>query len=106
MKYLERLRKMVTWAAKNEWIEKDPFKHYQLKFKRTERDYLGNDELLAMESFDLSARTLQVVRDFFIFSWYTGLSYIDLIELKPQQIIFGIDGGKWIKSSRKKPVSQ
>ena len=33
MKHLERLKKMVSWAAKNEWIEKDPFKHYQLKFK-------------------------------------------------------------------------
>jgi hypothetical protein len=38
MKHLDRLKKMVNWAAKHEWIEKDHFKHFQLKFKRTERD--------------------------------------------------------------------
>jgi hypothetical protein len=45
---------------------------------------------------------LQKVRDLFIFSCYTGLSYIDLVELKPQQIVTSIDRVKWIKSSREK----
>jgi len=45
---------------------------------------------------------LQKVRDFFVFSCYTGLAYIDVTELKPQNIIGGIDGTKWIKTSRAK----
>src|ERR1700689_4429336 len=55
-----------------------------------------------METFELTDPGMQIVRDLFIFSCYTGLSYIDLIELKPQQIISGIDGVKWIRSSREK----
>ncbi|HXB43351.1 MAG TPA: site-specific integrase, partial [Puia sp.] len=102
MKHLERLKKMVTWAAKNGWIEKDPFTHYQLKFKRTERGYLSAEELSVIENYDLTNVMLQKVRDLFIFSCYTGLSYIDLVELKPQQIVTSIDRVKWIKSSREK----
>jgi Phage integrase SAM-like domain len=41
MKHLERLRKMVTWAVKNEWMEKDPFANFKLSIKKTERQYLG-----------------------------------------------------------------
>jgi len=102
MKHLERLKKMVSWATKNGWIEKDPFMYYQLKFKRTERDYLSADEMSCIENYDFENGMLQKVRDLFIFSCYTGLSYIDLIELKPQQIIKSIEGVKWIKSSREK----
>jgi site-specific recombinase XerD len=45
---------------------------------------------------------LQKVKDLFVFSCYTGLAYIDLIELKPQQILTNIDGVRWIKTSRAK----
>ena len=45
MKHLERLRKMVTWAVKNEWIDKDPFSNYKLNFKRTEREFLSREEM-------------------------------------------------------------
>ena len=76
--------------------------HYQLKLKRTERDYLSADEMSIIENFDFTNVMLQKVRDLFIFSCYTGLSYIDLVELKPQQIINSIEGVKWIKSSREK----
>jgi hypothetical protein len=34
MKHLERLKKIVTWAYTNEWIGKDPFMAYKLRFKR------------------------------------------------------------------------
>lgn len=35
MKHLERLKKMVNLAVKLEWIPKDPFVNYQLKFQKT-----------------------------------------------------------------------
>jgi site-specific recombinase XerD len=102
MKHLERLKKMISWAIKNEWMEKHPFLNYQLKIKRTERDFLNEIEMSAIETTDFANPMLQKVRDLFIFSCYTGLSYIDLVELKPQQILKGIDGVKWIKRSRAK----
>ena len=38
----------------------------------------------------------------FLFSCYTGLSYIDLAELGPENIITGIDGELWLQTSRTK----
>ena|GEM_PF-19144 len=102
MKHLERLKKIVAWAVKNEWIDKNPFIGFQLKFKRSERDFLQVNELAAIEAHEFDNPMLQKVRDFFVFSCYTGLAYIDVTELKPQNIIGGIDGTKWIKTSRAK----
>lgn len=102
MKHLKRLKKVISWALKNEWIDKNPFIGFQLKFKRKERDFLNELELAVIETVDLANPTLQKVRDMFIFSCYTGLSYIDLVNLKPHQVLTNIDGIKWIKTSRAK----
>jgi len=102
MKHLERLKKMVTWAYKNEWIDKDPFIAYKLRFKRHEMEFLDKDELARIEGRELENPMLRRVRDLFIFSCYTGLAYIDLVMLKPANIMAGADGMQWIRTSRKK----
>ncbi|THU32539.1 site-specific integrase [Niastella caeni] len=102
MKHLERLKKIVNWAVKNEWIDKNPFTAFQLKFKRKERDFLTELELAAIETQDLENAILQKVRDLFVFSCYTGLAYVDLMALQPANIISSVDGMKWIKTSRTK----
>lgn len=40
MKHMERLKKMVTLAAKMEWIPKDPFVRYSLKFQKVDKAFL------------------------------------------------------------------
>ena len=45
---------------------------------------------------------LMVVADLFLFSCYTGLSYRDIIELSSDNILLGIDGNKWIMTTRTK----
>jgi integrase len=102
MKHIERLRKTVTLAAKMEWIPKDPFTRYKLKFQKTERQFLNAEELSLIENVILEKEKLDRARDLFVFSCYTGLSYIDLINLKPSNVIIGIDGEYWIKTSRQK----
>lgn len=43
-----------------------------------------------------------MVRDLFIFSCYTGLSFVDLMNLKEGNISAGEDGNEWIKLFRQK----
>jgi site-specific recombinase XerD len=102
MKHLERLRKMVTWAVKNEWVDIDPFANFKLHFKRTERDFLTEQELGLIANVQLSVPILQKVHDLFLFSCYTGLSFIDLVQLKPHQVVTVINGIKWIATTRAK----
>lgn len=106
MKHMERLRKMVSMAVKLEWMEKDPFANYQLKFKKVERGYLTLQELTAIENKKFTIPRLQLVQDLFIFSCYTGMSYIDTVNLTPDKINIGIDGEQWIISKRQKSDEQ
>ncbi len=102
MKHLERLLKMIGLGIKLEWLERDPFQQYQLKFQRVERGYLTDEELSAIEKKTFSIERLQMVKNMFVFACYTGLSYSDLIQLKPGNIQIGIDGESWIKTNRQK----
>ena len=102
MKHMERFRKMINMALKNEWMEKDPFKAYKLKFVKFERGYLTEDELDNLEQKGFKIERLQIVKDLFIFSCYTGLAYIDTVTLTPANIIKGIDSEAWLITQRTK----
>lgn len=102
MKHLERLRKMINLALQMEWIDKNPFLAYRLKFEKVDRDYLTKQELAKIEAKDFEMPRLELVKDLFIFSCYTGLSYIDVSNLKQENIVTGLDEEKWIVTSRQK----
>jgi len=106
MKHMSRLMKIVNMSIRMEWLEKDPFKNYKLRFVKNERDYLTERELDLFEGTSFMTIGLQIVKDIFLFSCYTGLSYIDIRELNPNQILVGIDGNKWIHTRRTKTNEQ
>lgn len=102
MKHMERFKKMTTIAYKLDCIKQDPFAFFSAKFTSYDRQYLTVDELKRIENLELKDLGLQRVKDCFIFACYTGLSYIDVKGLKPQQIAIGIDGSDWIFTKREK----
>src|SRR5690606_20652006 len=75
MKHLERLKKLINLALKLEWIDKDPFARYSLKFTKFDRVYLNKEELEQLEGTSFKNTTHQKTRDVFVFACYTGLSY-------------------------------
>ena len=102
MKHLERFRKMVNLAFRLDWIHRDPFEKFQLKFNRVEKEFLTTHELAALESKEIRLPRLSMVRDIFVFCCYTGLAFVDVTNLKPANICKGEDGGLWIKTYRQK----
>ncbi|MDP2337548.1 MAG: site-specific integrase [Bacteroidota bacterium] len=102
MKHIERLRKMIKMAIRYEWLEKDPFIAFKQKFQRFERGFLSEEELQIIEEEEFSITRLQHVKDLFIFSCYTGLSYIDVIQLSSENIQIGIDKQYWLFTKREK----
>lgn len=102
MKHLERFCKMVNLAVRLEWIERNPFHAYQLKFEKVERDYLTKEELARIEDKEFHIVRLQVVKDLFIFSCYTGLAYIDVYNLTPANLIEKSGNKIWIMTNRQK----
>jgi len=102
MKHIERLRKMVSLAFRMEWIEKDPFIKFEAKYEKKERTFLTLEELQSIENKIFSITRLQLIKDLFVFSCYTGLSYGDVMNLTANNLCKGIDGKQWIYSQREK----
>lgn len=102
MKHIERFRKIISMAVRNEWLAQDPFLKFKPKFVKKERGFLGEEELKIIEEKELTTERLQVVRDLFIFSCYTGLAYTDSYNLNKSNVLIGIDGKKWITIYRQK----
>jgi site-specific recombinase XerD len=102
MKHIERFKKLINLAIRIEWIEKKPFRNFKPKFDKVERDFLTELELQKIQNKEFETNRLEQVRDIFIFSCHTGLSYIDVANLTKDNIIIGMDGEKWISTHRQK----
>lgn len=102
MKHLIRLRKMTTLALKLQWISRDPFKNYKFRYKKVETAFLSTNELKELENYDLASDTLKIIRDYFLYACYTGLSFVDLMNLHEGNVVIGEDKGKWLKLFRQK----
>jgi site-specific recombinase XerD len=102
MKHLERFKKMLNLAVKLEWLAKNPFEKFTFHFEKNDRHYLSKRELQLLEETTFNSSSLQKVKDVFVFSCYTGLSYIDIKNLTIHQIVMGIDGSNWIYTKREK----
>lgn len=102
MKHIQRLRKMVTLAFHMEWLEKDPFVRWKPTWDKREREFLPENELSNLENYYFPIERLERVRDLFVFSCYTGISYVDIIKLTPDNVSKGIDGNNWIITNRQK----
>jgi len=102
MKHIERFRKIINLSLKLGWIERDPFINFQAKFVKNERGFLSLEELQEIENKQFGINRLELVKDLFVFSCYTSLSYIDVIHLTADNICIGIDGELWIYYKREK----
>lgn len=96
MKHLELLMKIVTLGVKMDWLEKDPLRNYKLNFVKTERSYLTQREIDLIVDTTFTSEAYERVKEVFLFSCYTGLSYVDVKELRADQLLIGIDGNSWL----------
>ena len=100
--HIQRLRKMTTMAYHMEWIDRDPFAKYKAKHEKVERGFLTETELSRIEELPYSIERIQTVKDLFVFSCYTGITYGDIMLLTKDNIVFGLDGYQWINTKRQK----
>ena len=64
--------------------------------------YLTDVELQRLMTTPLHKQTLYLVRDMFLFSCFTGISYRDMRSLTKENLSLAEDGTWWIKSARQK----
>jgi site-specific recombinase XerD len=105
LKYIRNFGKIVKQCYANGWIERDPFLNYRGKIKVVERVYLTSDELQDLIDKKFKIERLDLVRDIFVFSCFTGLAYVDVKNLTKSHLSIGIDGEKWLFTHRQKTDS-
>ena len=101
-KFMQTFRMIVIMAKNNGWIYTDPFMNYKIRLKRVDRGYLTEQEIQKILKKKFPTKRLEQVRDVFIFSCFTGLSYIDIKTLKASDICISFDGKPWIMRHRQK----
>lgn len=101
-KYVKNMKRIIRVAMINGWLDKDPFIGFSPSVKPVDRGYLTMEELERIESKKMVSPRLEQVKDLFIFACYTGLAYIDVSKLKPENISKGINGYLWINTHRQK----
>jgi len=101
IKMLQKLKKIITISLHNGWITKDPFIKISFALKHVERCYLTEVELKKLMDYNSRIERINRVRDFFVFSCFTGLAYIDIKQLKRHEIEEN-ESGFWIRTHRQK----
>jgi integrase/recombinase XerD len=101
-KAIQRFRKPISVAVAENFIEKDPFVLFKSKGTKKEVIFLSTEELKTLEQYTFSQNRLKFIKDLFVFSCYTGLSYIELMNLRHSNIEKGFDSNLWIKIKRVK----
>lgn len=102
VKYIKNFHKIINICLANGWLNKDPFANYKAKVKEVVREFLTEEEIEIICNKEFVSERLELVRDIFIFSCFTGLAYIDVKQLTNDNISIGIDGDKWIFKNRQK----
>ena len=79
----------------------DPFMNHRFHIEPVNRGFLTDEEILLIANKDLGISRLELVRDIFIFSCFTGLAYIDVSNLTPDHIVI-LGDKQWIMTQRQK----
>lgn len=95
-------RRIVRRAINKGMVRQDPFFNYVPTRVRPKRRWLSNDEIERIMKTPIANRSRNFVRDMFILSCFTGLSYIDVKNLRQSNIRKMEDGSQWIIINRQK----
>lgn len=100
--YHKHLRRVLNLAVSMDHIQKNPYSKYKVGLDETHREFLTIEELIRIEEKEIHIERLSAVRDIFVFSCYTGLSYSDISKLSQNHIRKGADKKEWIIIDRSK----
>lgn len=103
MKNLQRLRAIFNYITTTGYSAfRDPYLGFKMSFEKHSREYLEKEEIDIINHKKFQSKSLERVRDIFVFSCYTGLSYSDIVELKAENIRTAFDNNLWIMGQRQK----
>jgi integrase len=100
--HLHILKKMTRRAVNQGTLRRDPFHTLHPALPPLRSRHLKLEELERIMAYVPRRESLRRVRDWFVFSTFTGLAYVDLCRLSEEHIVTAPDGSRWIEMKRKK----
>ena len=102
---IKPLRKVVMRALNKGLMYQDPFFDYRPQRIIITRKWLSMDEIERLMQVEMKRESANFIRDMFLFSTFTGLAYVDLKNLRHDNIVRQEDGKQWIVLNRQKTGS-
>lgn len=103
--YLTALKHVLSQARATGLPVADLFAGYKLRAEYVERNFLSTQELNRLSGLGTLSPSMRLVRDCFLFSCFTGLSFIDLKLLRMHHVR-RVGRSWWIETTRRKTGSQ
>ncbi len=100
--YMTVFKHIISLARNEGLIVINPFSSYINAYSPVDRGYLSEDELVKLMAIPARTEIEDVVRDMFLFAAFTGLSYIDVRNLREDNVQRRFDGNWWIITRRQK----
>ncbi|WPU92502.1 site-specific integrase [Mucilaginibacter sabulilitoris] len=102
LKNIANMKKIVLDCVDNGWLINDPFAKFEMTREDVDTVYLSKEELQAIAHKEITNDRLSRVRDLFIFCSFTGLSFIDVKQLKRSEVTIASNGELRIFKNRQK----
>lgn len=102
IRYMKALKKITNRCLANDWIQKDPFVGIKFREEPTEPEFLTLEEVDRIYNCNPGSKRLEVIKDMFLMSAFTGLAFTDVSQLTEDHIVTDNDGNKWIRKPRQK----
>lgn len=96
------LKKIVTRSINQGTLRRNPFMNYVAETPLKQYRHLTEEEFQKILTTPIASERYCRTRDWFVFSSFTGLSYVDMCALSVDNLVEEQDGSIWIKIPRQK----
>jgi len=94
-------KSVLEYGVNQGYLNRNPFSGLSVKKEYQDPDFLSLEHLDILENYVFENKTLDRVRDFFIFCCYTGLAWVDYHHLTQVEVV-SARGQLWLDSQRQK----
>ena len=101
-KHYQRISRVVRIALNKGYINKYPFGEYKPKIDKTPLVYLTYEEIKKIEALHFDIPRMEMVRKIFLFTCYSGLSFKEMENLTPSNVITSDSTTFWLSMTRQK----
>lgn len=102
-KHIQRFKRIIKWACDDlKWLKEDPCSAYQCPLKKSKRKKLDMRELVLLESARFTDPEVHYVHQLSLYSCYTGLAFVDVMQLEETDFEWEGSGKVWCKRYRAK----